>query len=221
MIRDALKKVGKKAALKVFGMERQAEPNPVPQAPADPSRFDPAVIPRVVEGSGDTPGPNHRTNIGRTWLAAQVRSGVAPFAIDLRDPQECAGGMLPGAVVLPGWHVRERADVLPPPEQRIVVYDQLGTDHADAVADWLREHGWPMARRLVGGYAEWIEHDEPIVAPEAPAGGRHRVGDMVQLADGRRGWVYAARATAGGPRYDVWMDGGARARDVGEDDLAR
>lgn len=216
MIRDRLKTLGRKAALKVLGMERQAGAD-APRPDARAGDFDPTVIPRVVDGSGDTPGPNHKTDIGRPWLVAQVASGVAPFLLDLRPPKECAGGTLPGAHVLPGWLVRADPARLPAKEQRVVVYDQTGSDLAVDVAAWLREQGWVNARRLVGGYAEWIEHGEPVAVPEAPPGGRFRVGDMVELKDGRRGWVMRS---APGPAWEVWIGPDEVVGPVGVDGLA-
>jgi rhodanese-related sulfurtransferase len=222
VIRDLIKRTAKRAALRVFGMEWEASESEVPQhRPGAPTPYDPTVIPRVVEGSGDTPGPNHRTNIGRTWVSAQVVSGTPPFVLDLRPPRECAAGVIPGAHVLPLDQVRQRVDVLPDKAMRIIVYDQLGSDHADAVATWLREQGWVSARRLVGGFAEWIEHAEPVRVLEAPSPHAHAVGAMVQLLDtGDRGWVQDASLDEDGPRYTVWFEDGNWRKDVREGDLA-
>lgn len=217
MIRERLRSLGRKAALKVLGMERQAATNDPPRADAAGGGFDPTVIPRVVDGSGDTPGPNHKTDIGRTWLSAQVTSGVAPVLVDLRPPAECSGGVVPGARVLPGWLVKAHPERLPPQDQRVVVYDQTGGELPTAVAAWLREAGWPHARRLVGGYAEWIEHGEPVQVPEPPPGGRFRVGDMVELRDGRRGWVMHAGP---GPAWEVWLGPDEVVGPFGPDGLA-
>ena len=38
--------------------------------------FDESKIPKVVDGSGDTPGPNHKQDIGRTWVSAQMAGGL-------------------------------------------------------------------------------------------------------------------------------------------------
>lgn len=222
MIRDRLKSVARKAALRVFGMEKQAEDVAAgtQHTPSAPKPYDPSVIPRVVDGSGDTPGPNHKSNIGRTVLAAEVASGAPPFMVDIRPPKECAGGWIRGARLLPGQQLKERLDLLPDKATRVTIYDQTGSDAADALAAWLREQGWIGARRLVGGYAEWIEHAEPVATPEAPKGGRYVVGQMVQRKGGGRAWVQEARSAADGPRYTLWSEDGAWSADVREDDLA-
>jgi rhodanese-related sulfurtransferase len=220
VIRDLVKRAARKVAIRAFGMEWEAEEGTSQQhTPSAPRPYDPAVIPRVVDGSGDTPGPNHRTNMGRTWVSAQVISGTPPFLLDLRPPRECAAGIIPGALVTPGEQIRERTDLLPEKAARIIVYDQVGSDATDSVASWLREAGWQGARRLVGGYAEWIEHAEPVSVPAPPAGGRHCIGHMVQLADGRRGWVQEAVADEQGPRYAVWFEDGSWAGGLREADL--
>jgi rhodanese-related sulfurtransferase len=207
VIRDLVKRSLKKAAIRAFGMEWQAEESEVPQhTPGAPRAYDPGVIPRVVDGSGDTPGPNHKTNMGRTWVSAQVVSGTPPYLLDLRPPRECAAGIIPGARVVPLGQIRARTHLLPDKPTRIIVYDQLGRDECDAVASWLREQGWEGARRLVGGYAEWIEHGEPVAVPAPPAGGAHAIGVMVALRDGRRGWVQEADADAQGPVYTLWFE---------------
>lgn len=223
MIRDRFKKVAHKAALRFFGMEWDASEAPEDKARgvASPAAFDPNLIPRVVDGSGDTPGPKHPSNIGRTWLASQVISSVSPFLIDIRPPTECAGGVIKGAFVLPGDQIKKRLHLLPAKDLRVTVYDQLGSDETDALAAWLREEGWVLARRLVGGYAEWIEHGEPVTVPQAPAGGRFHVGMMVERKGGKRAWVQEAWLDGGAPRYTLWTEDGGFTGPHGEDDFTR
>lgn len=218
MIRDRLKGAAKKAALKFFGMEWDASEAPEDRArkAPTPGTYDPSVIPKVVDGSGDTPGPKHKEDIGRTWLASQVASDVGPFLVDIRPPKECAAGLIKGAMLLPGQQVKQRLDLLPSKETRVTVYDQVGSDEAVQLAAWLREQGWDLARRLVGGYAEWIEHSEPITVPTAPAGGRFAVGQQVERKAGGRYWVQAA---AEGPVYTLWSEDGSFLVGVREADL--
>jgi rhodanese-related sulfurtransferase len=220
MIRDRIKGAVRKAGLRFFGMEWEASERPVDhnRGVASPAAYDPSLIPRVVEGSGDTPGPNHKTNIGRTWLAAQVASNAATV-IDIRAPKELAGGYILHAMLMPGEQLKQRLDKLPSKDTRITIYDQVGGEDANALAGWLRDQGWYLARRLVGGYAEWIEHSEPIAVPEPPAGGKYAVGRMVQRKGGDRAWVQDAWAEADGPRYILWKEDGSWEGPLREDDL--
>jgi rhodanese-related sulfurtransferase len=204
MIRDRLKSGLRSAAIKLFKMEKDQEPHAVPNVKLDraPVSIDRSVIPKVVAGSGDTPGPNHKEDVGRTVLSAAVHSGSAPLLIDHRPPAECAGGMLPGAICVPGLGLKARTDLLPVDKSlRVVVYDQLGSDESAELAAWLRAQGWTAGRRLKGGWAEWIEHDEPVGSPAPPTGGRFSVGDPVERADGSRHWVQEGLP---GMKYWLW-----------------
>lgn len=222
MIRDRLKSAVKRVAIKAFGMEWEAEelaPNESNSKRAAPSEVDPNLIPRVVDGSGDTPPPKHRERIGRTWLASQVISGVPGVIFDIRHPKEVVAGMIPQAILVPGEQLKSRLDVLPAKDIRITIYDQTGSDASERLAAWLREQGWGVARMLQGGYAEWIEHDEPVTRPEPPAGGRYHLGQPVELRTGERGVVQAAWADAAVARYTLLLDDGRVKGPVAEAEL--
>jgi len=220
MIRDRIKNGAKKAALKFFGMEWDASERPVDlkRGVASPAAFDPNLIPKVVDGSGDTPGPKHREDIGRTWLASQVISNVSPYLIDIRHPNECGAGLIQGARLLPLDQIKKRLDLLPAKEMRVTVYDQVGGDDGSVLAEWLREQGWHLARRLRGGYAEWIEHSEPILVPAPPEGARYMVGQQVERTSGGRFWVQEAGP---GAVYTLWSEDGTFTIGVREDELRR
>lgn len=208
-IRNRLKARLRRAAVKLLHMEFQVEEQEQNYASKERAgAFDPSVIPKVVDGSGDTPGPNHKRDIGRTWLAAQLIGGVSPFLLDVRRPAEVAAGMIPGALLLPGDLVKRHLDLLPSKDTRVTVYDQTGEQDSGAVADWLRRQGWTLARRLQGGFAEWIEHDEPIANPKRADADGPGVGDPVELTDGRKGWVLWAEENDGAVRYTVWFETG-------------
>lgn len=209
-LRDRLRQRARGVAIRALGMEFDAEeraPAARPRPTAGP--IDLSVIPKLVDGDGDTPGPNHREDIGRTWAAAQLAGGVAPFFVDLRPPAEVVAGTLPGARLLPGRLVEQRLHLLPADKgERITVFDQTGELGSAEVAAWLRAQGWDMARRLRGGYAEWIEHAEPVELPQACAGGRLRPGDPVRWTDGREGRVLTSTPGPAGPLVEVYLPTG-------------
>ena len=181
MIRNRLKQKVRKLAIKAFGMEFDAEDrDPNAGGRANPDDFDPSVIPKIVDGAGDTPGPNHKQDIGRTWVAAQLAGGVAPFFIDIRTPMELVAGVLPGAHRFPGQSIKDHLGILPAKDQRVTVYDQTGEQGSTEMAAWLREQGWGYARRLQGGYAEWIEHGETTELPAMSNESEHAVGDSIE-----------------------------------------
>jgi rhodanese-related sulfurtransferase len=217
-LRDRLRAKVRQTAIRVLGMEFDTEErDPSSRKRPAPGNFDPSVIPKLVDGDGDTPGPNHREDIGRTWVAAQLAGGVAPFFIDMRPPQEVTAGLLPGARLLPGELVRARLDQLPADRSaRVTVYDQTGELGSADLSAWLRANGWPMARRLRGGYAEWIEHAEPVELPVPAEGGRLRPGDPVRMADGREGRVLSSVRHPDGVQIDVFFADGSTSGPLSE-----
>ena len=64
------------------------------------------------------------------------------------------------------------------------MYDQVGSDDASVLAEWLRARVGTSPARLRGGYAEWIEHSEPIIVPAPPEGARYVVGQQVERKAG-------------------------------------
>lgn len=217
MIRDRLKSAARRAAVRFFGMEFDVEErDPAGRGRPDPSRYDPSKIPPLVDGDGDTPGPNHKTDIGRTWVSAQLAAGSAPFLIDVRPPAEVVAGIIPGVHLWPALHVQARTGELPAAGDRIVVVCQTGEHGSAEAAAWLRENGWPMARRLRGGMAEWIEHGERVAVPSPAAGGRLSPGHPVRTPEGREGWVLEP---AGPGAVRVWHADGSASGPWSEDAL--
>ncbi len=200
MIRQFIKKKIRQTAVKVFNMEFDVEERDKRPPRSTPQAFDRAIIPNIVDGSGDTPGPNHKEKVGRTVVAAEILSGFSPFLIDIRPPNEIVSGMLPGALILPERSIEHCLEVLPSKEKRVAIYDQTGEFGSPEVAAWLREQGWIWARYLDGGYAEWIEQGEQTVLPAAvsnptKADQQWRLGDEVNLKDTRRALVLQTTET--------------------------
>lgn len=187
MIRKYIKEKLRHTLVKTFGMEFDVEDrNPTPPSHNIPNRKD--VIPKLVDGSGDTPGPNHKTKIGRTWLSAQLLAGGELCIIDIRPPQEVVSGTLPKAHILPQESIKQRLDILPTVDpktvQTIVVYDQTGELGSETIAAWLRDQGWTGARHLDGGFAQWIEQGEDIVIPKQSVkhpDQRYSIGDAIHI----------------------------------------
>ncbi|MGB0639340.1 MAG: rhodanese-like domain-containing protein [Myxococcota bacterium] len=189
MFRNRVKNKLRKVAIKAFGMEFDTEArDPNAGGKVDPSTYDPSVIPKLVDGDGDTPGPNHKEDIGRTWVAAQLAGGVAPLFVDIRSPQEMAAGVLPGALRFPAETILDHVDKLPAKTERVTIYDQTGAQGSIDVAAQLREQGWGWARRLRGGYAEWIEHGEPTETPSTSGASEEAVGDTTAI-EGKEGSI--------------------------------
>ena len=63
------------------------------------------------------------------------------------------------------------------PENRGWSGRHTGAQGSIELAAWLRENGWELARRLQGGYAEWIEHGEDTQPPSISSTSDLTVGD--------------------------------------------
>lgn len=73
--------------------------------------------------------------------------------LDVRNPGETAGGVIPGAIVIPLGALPARVDELDA-TKRTVVYCQSGVRSAVA-ASWMRTKGFADVADVVGGYAAW------------------------------------------------------------------
>ena len=168
--------------------ETKRPPRSTPQA------FDRSIIPNIVDGSGDTPGPNHKEKVGRTVVAAEILIGIQSILDRYTSPKRDCIGDVAWSAHSSRRSIEQCLDVLPPKEKRVAIYDQTGELGSPEVAAWLREQGWTWARYLDGGYAEWIEQGEQTVLPTAvatpsEADKQWRLGDEVNLKDDRRALV--------------------------------
>ena len=201
----------RKAAIKVLGMEFDTQD----RAQADDARpeYDQSKIPKVVDGSGDTPGPNHKEDIGRTWVSAQLAGGVGPTLIDIRPPNEIVAGQIPTALLMSGDYLKTHLEQLPSKETRITIYDQTGDLGSTELAQWLRQEGWLLARRLRGGYAEWIEQDEPTTLPAKHPEAKYQVGDPI-IFNNQHGYVHKVLTSQDKICYEVWVEANGVLREL-------
>jgi 3-mercaptopyruvate sulfurtransferase SseA len=115
--------------------------------------------------------------------------------------------MLPNAILLTGDAIKNNLALLPTDKiQRIAIYDQTGELGSTEIAQWLREKGWTMARRLKGGYAEWLEHDEPIIQPQNNENSKLQIGDPVQVKKDH-GFVHKVLTRQDKTEYEIWVKG--------------
>lgn len=192
MIRDRLKRAVKAIGQRLFLPEERQSVRERVRGEIDPDANLDDLMPALVDGDGDTPGPNHKTDIGRTWAAAQLLGGAGIVAIDIRSPSEWAVGHLPGARLIPAALVAENLDVLPAPDDVtwFAIYDATGAQESGDIAELLRQRGWARARRLVGGFAEWVEEGEEVQTP--PETSPWQVGDSVRTKSGDAGILWRA-----------------------------
>jgi rhodanese-related sulfurtransferase len=237
MIRDRLLNAAKKVGRRLFLPEEAGRVSVRTRSElqkSDAGDVDETKLPPIVQGDGDTPGPNHKSDIGRTWASAQLLGGAGIVALDVRSPSEWVAGHLPGALFVPREALATHLSELPGrgTDLFVAVYDATGEQGSGEAAEYLRSNGWPRARRLVGGFAEWVEEGEEVVrddaskaalsADRAPVPGAPlQIGDTVTLKDGRSGHVWRI-ATRAEPKWGVLVrtTEGPVAVDCAEKDLA-
>jgi rhodanese-related sulfurtransferase len=207
MIRDRLLRAARAVGRRLLNPEERASARERSAWSSRGGDLDEGVLPPIQDGDGDTPGPNHKTDIGRTWAAAQLVSGAGIVAVDVRSPSEFVAGHLPGAVLIPAEAIREHLSSIPgnSADTFVAVYDATGEQQSRDVAEYLRSAGWPRARRLVGGFAEWVEEGEEVV-PSPPSAASRQIGDTVRVSGGVTGTIWRL-PTGSRPTYGLVHDG--------------
>lgn len=88
-----------------------------------------------------------------TWQEIEPLEKNRYQMVDIRNAQNAAYGMLPGAICIPEEELEERLEELPR-KKMIILYCNKGIYSREA-AELLREHGVD-AYSLAGGYAGWL-----------------------------------------------------------------
>lgn len=97
--------------------------------------------------------------------AQRMLNGGA-IALDVREPNEFAEGVIPGAVLIPRADVPERiGDLIPDPSTPIVVYCAGGVRSAYATRT-LEELGYTSAVSMAGGINAWDAAGKTTSAPD-------------------------------------------------------
>lgn len=97
---------------------------------------------------------------GRLWrdieppAAVDLLSAQAPHVLDVRTPQETAGGILPGAQLIPIEQLEGRLDELARDGKPTLVYCAAGGRSA-AACELLSERGFSNLLNLAGGFGSW------------------------------------------------------------------
>lgn len=99
--------------------------------------------------------------ISRDELQARVAAGSV-LVLDVRPAMEYAAGHLPGAVSIPLDELAERLDELPSGIDIVACCRGPYCVYAYDALELLRPNGF-SARRLDGGFSEWLAADLPVV----------------------------------------------------------
>ncbi len=134
-------------------------------------------VPRLLGGRGlsivPEPSPDQRCLIPTTFpdllaevkrgireqtvaeLAARLEGGEEPVLLDLREPDEHAGGLLPGGIPLPRGFLELRIEALVPDRSTAVVLYCAGGVRSALGAQALELLGYSDVVSLAGGVGAW------------------------------------------------------------------
>lgn len=107
------------------------------------------------------------TEIDPAALQVELGNGRRPALIDVREADESAQGMIPGAVHIPRGFLEIRIErAVPDRETPVVLYCQSGTRSVLAARS-LSELGYANVRSLAGGFTGWKRAGLPWEQPLA------------------------------------------------------
>lgn len=97
---------------------------------------------------------------GRTWREVSTPEGVALVTagrvhlVDVRTRGEMAGGIIPGALLIPVDELEARHREIPRDEKEVLVYCASGGRSA-AACEFLSQSGFETLANLAGGFSSW------------------------------------------------------------------
>ena len=94
-------------------------------------------------------------------LKARMDTGEEPILIDVREPQEWEGGIIPGAHRLPRGVLEGQIESQIPRDATVILYCGGGGRSALAAASLL-EMGYSKVENLEGGFTGWAQKGLPV-----------------------------------------------------------
>ncbi len=88
-------------------------------------------------------------------LKARLDAGEKPVMIDVREPEEVACGMIPGAMHIPMGQIPQRLDEIPREGEVIFICRSGG--RSGQVCDYLGMLGFDKPVNMVGGMLAWSQ----------------------------------------------------------------
>lgn len=95
--------------------------------------------------------------------ARQEHEAGRALLVDIREPEEHAGGVAPGAQLLPMRQLPARLAELPRDRPVLLICNTQNRSRATYEA--LRERGWTNLRFVNGGMSEWSRRGWPMSKP--------------------------------------------------------
>lgn len=124
----------------------------------------PVLLLLAAGASRGAPDPVQADSVTLETAREALQSGRAVL-IDIREPDEHARGVAPGARLLPMSQLRQRTMEIPTDPAKPVYLICNTQNRSSATLHALRAHGYGHARYVVGGMSEWTRRGWPLVRP--------------------------------------------------------
>ena len=118
----------------------------------------------AVMSTGCAEAGNDGKSVPLEMARTEYEAGRAVL-IDIREPQEHATGVAPGAQLLPMRQLSGRLAEVPSATDKPVFLICNTQNRSSATLDALRERGYPHVRYVQGGMSEWARRGWPMVKP--------------------------------------------------------
>jgi len=128
-----------------------------------------ALAGTVLAFSGCSDQPVSADAVSLETARAELEAGRAVM-IDIREPDEHATGVAPGARLVPLRQLGRRLDEIPAdPGQPVLLICQTQS-RSSATLRALRERGYSNVRFVNGGMSDWNRRGWPLVTPSSLSG---------------------------------------------------
>lgn len=98
---------------------------------------------------------NPQFTITAEQLKARLDAGERPVMIDVREPEEVAAGMIPGAIHIPMGQIPQRLSEIPQDSE--VIFICRSGNRSGKVCEYLGALGYENPVNLIGGMLAWSE----------------------------------------------------------------
>ena len=117
-----------------------------------------------LAGAGCGQASAESDHVSLETARSELEAGRAVL-IDVREPQEHAGGVAPGAKLLPMRQLEQRLAEIPKDTDKPVLLICHSQNRSSATTRMLRERGYSQVRFVEGGMGEWTRRGWPLVKP--------------------------------------------------------
>jgi len=122
------------------------------------------VLPAALAAAGTARAAGDADAVTLERARADHEAGRA-ILIDIREPQEHATGIAPGARLLPMRQLGARLGEIPVDPKKPVYLICNTQNRSSTTLRALRERGYPHVRYVSGGMSEWARRGWPLVKP--------------------------------------------------------